>query len=126
MLYTWTLSTYDRNEQNLRESHSAALHGIDPTKDGFKKGMSLQHTCTLYSNKEHCNCKGNCSLLSCCAYKMANSLCTSLCHGDRENNKLCKMMDDFDDLSSSDRDDGNEDDANSESSREEVGQMEQV
>jgi hypothetical protein len=59
--------TYDRNELDYRDNHSAALHGINPTKDGFKKGMSLQIACTLYGNQKHCNCKGNCSLLSRCA-----------------------------------------------------------
>ena len=39
--------------------------------------------------------------------------CVSLCHGGKGNNKLCKMMDDFDDPSSSEEDSGNEDHANS-------------
>ncbi len=82
--------------------------------------------CTLYGNQGHCNYKGNCSLLSWCACKIANRLCTSLCHGGRGKNKLCKIMDDFDDLSSPDEDDGNEDDAYSVSSRVHVVQLEQV
>ncbi len=57
---------------------------------------------------------------------MAGRLCTSLCHGDRGSNKLCNMMDDLDDPSSSDVDDRNEDDANSASTGEQVGQIEQV
>jgi hypothetical protein len=100
--------TYDRNDLDYRESHSAALHGIDPSKYGFKNKLSLQQACTLYSYQEHCNCKGNCSLLSRCACKIANRLCTFLCHGGRENNKLCKMMGGFDEPSLSDGDDGNE------------------
>ena len=113
-------------ELHFREGHSAVLHGIDPTREGFQKNLTIQKACSLYSNQEHCNCKGNCSLLSRCACKVAGRLCTSLCHGGRGNKKLCNMMDDFDEPSSSDGDDGNEDDANSASSGEQVGQIEQV
>jgi hypothetical protein len=101
--------TFDRMELHYREGHSAVLHGIDPTKEGFQKNLTLKKVCTLYSNQEHFNCKGNCSLLSRCACKVAGRLCTSLCHGSRGNNKLCNMMDDLDDPYSSDGDDGNED-----------------
>jgi hypothetical protein len=86
----------------------------------------MQKACTLYSNQEHCNCKGNCSLLSKCASKVAGRLCTSLCHGDRGNNKFCKMIDDLDGPSSSDDNEDKEDGVNSASSSEPVGQIEQV
>jgi hypothetical protein len=66
-LHVHLKGTYDRNELDYREGPSATLHGIDPTKDGFKKDMSMQMACTLYGNQEDCNCKGNCSLLSRCA-----------------------------------------------------------
>ncbi len=48
-------------ELHFREGHSAVLHGIDPTKEGSKKNLTLQQACSLYSNYEHCNCKVNCS-----------------------------------------------------------------
>jgi hypothetical protein len=44
-------------ELNFREGHSAVLHGIDPTREGFQKHLTLQRACTLYSKKEHCNLK---------------------------------------------------------------------
>ncbi len=113
--------TFDRMELHFREGHSAVLYGIGPTKEGFQKKMTLQKACTLYS----CNCKGNCSLLSRCAFKVTGRLCTSLCHGGRGNNKLCKMMDDLDGPSSS-NDNEDKEDVNSASSSEPVGQIEQV
>jgi hypothetical protein len=94
--------TFDTMELHFRQGPSAVLHGIDPSREGFQKNLTIQKAYSLYSNQEHCNCRGNCSLLSRCACKVAGRLCTSLCHGGRGNNKHCKMMDDFDDPSSSD------------------------
>ncbi len=118
--------TFDRMELHFREGHSAVLHGIDLTTEGFQKKLTLQKACTLYSNQEHCRCKGNCSLLSRCACKVAGRLCTSLCCVGRGNNKLCKMMDDLDDPSSSDDNEDKKDDVNCASSSEPIGQIEQV
>jgi hypothetical protein len=32
--------TFDRIERHFREGHSAVVHGIDPTKEGFMKNLT--------------------------------------------------------------------------------------
>ncbi len=53
---------------------------------------------------EHCNCKVNCNTLSRSAFRVANSMCTSFCHGGRGNNKKCTTEDDIVELGSEDND----------------------
>lgn len=85
--------TFDRNELGPRKAQTAVMQGIDPTKEGFKRNISVQEACSSYGSMEHCNCKGDCSNLSRCACRVAGRLCTSLCHGGRGNNKNCTLID---------------------------------
>ncbi len=56
--------TYDRNELAPRKGQTAVMQGIDPSKEGFKKNISVQEACNYYGTMEHCNCKGDCSRFS--------------------------------------------------------------
>jgi hypothetical protein len=76
------------------------MQSIDPSKEGFKKNISVQEACNYYGTIEHCNCKGDCNSLFQCTCRAAARKCTFLCHGGRGNNKNCTIMDDFEESGS--------------------------
>jgi hypothetical protein len=87
--------TFDRRQLLHDENLTAALLGIDVTKEGFQKKMTIAEVIAHQDRLGSliiCRCKkGDCAQSANCVCKKNGKLCNSKCHGGQGVNLLCTL-----------------------------------
>jgi len=85
-----------RNELMYLGDFTKSMLGIDASKKGFRKKLTVIEASALNNiqgGASCCQCKGNCAMNTRCTCKKFGQLCTSKCHkGHGSNNLCCNML----------------------------------